>query len=329
MFRVALTALATLTALPAAALCTGDSYYDQLPIAQQADIATAAAATPYGEGLIWTATKDDTKLTIVGTIHIYDERLEPIRDRVAPALAEADLLMLETTDEEEAALQEALIADPGLYLINEGPTLPDLLPPDLWEQVSQAATDRGMPSFFVAKFQPWYLGLTLGIPACAIAELANGANGLDHMLMADAQSADIPVAALEEWNVLFDLLSEGSMEEQIAQMRLSLIDATAHQALTVAMFDAYIAEQPAVVWEMGRVAAINLTEMNADEAVAEMTAMQETLLIQRNRNWIPVIEGAAAIHDRIVVAFGAAHLPGDEGVLALLANAGWDVARAQ
>lgn len=328
MFRSALTALFSLTALPVFAACTGDSYYNTLTVAQQAEIATSAAATPFGEGLIWTAEKDGTELTIVGTIHIYDPRLEPIRDRVRPALNEATLLMLETTKAEEAALQEALIANPDLYLINDGPTMPELLPPDLWAAVSAAAADRGMPSFFVAKFQPWYLGLTLGIPACAIAELANGANGLDHMLMADAEDEDIPVAALEEWSVLFDLLSAGTQEEQIAQMQLSLIDAAAHQALTVAMFDAYIAEKPAAVWELGRVAAFDLVDIPDAEVETQMAVMEDALLIQRNHNWIPVIEAAAADHDKIVVAFGAAHLMGEFGVLNLLAQAGWALAPA-
>ena len=328
MFRKICTVVFAVISTPLAANCTGPSYFDQLSIAQQADIATSAAATPFGEGLIWTATKNETTLTLVGTIHIYDPRLEPIRERIRPALTAADLLLLETTDDQEAALQEALIANPDLYLINEGPTLPDLLSPDLWSDVVQAASDRGLPAFFVAKFQPWYLGLTLGIPACAIAELANGANGLDHLLMADAQAADIPVAALEHWNVLFDMLSAGTQEDQIAQMRLSLIDAAAHQSLTVAMFDAYIAEQPAVVWELGRVAAETLTELDTAEATAQMAAMQDTLLTQRNRNWIPVIEAAADQHDAIVAAFGAAHLPGTHGILALLKDAGWTLTRA-
>lgn len=327
MLHKFITVLSIICAGPVAALCAGDSFYNQLSIAQQADVTTAAAATPYGKGLIWTATKDDTTLTIVGTLHIYDPRLEAIRDRVA--LSDADLLMLETTPDQEAALQEALIADPDLYLINDGPTLPDLLPPDLWDQVVRAASDRGLPSFFVAKFQPWYLGLTLGIPACAIAEIANGANGLDHLLMADAQTADVPLAALEQWDVLFDLLSAGTQDDQIAQLQMNLIDAAAHQAVMVAMLDAYIAEDTAIVWELGRVAAETLTDMPAEQVTAQMAAMQDSLLIQRNLNWIPVIAEAAATHDRIVVAFGAAHLPGEQGVLKLLEQAGWALERQE
>ena len=53
--------------------------------------------------------------------------------------------------------------------------------------------------------------------------------------------------------------------------------------------------------------------------------MQEALLDRRNRNWMPVIEQATQAHDDVVLAFGAAHLVGDQGVLQLLEDAGWTI----
>lgn len=329
MFRAALTALVTLTTTPVFALCSGESYLTQLPADQRAQIDAAVAATPNADGLIWTATKDDTILTIVGTMHVFDARLQAIMDRVEPAIADADLLMVEATADEEAAMQAAFIANPDLYLINEGPTLPELLEPEIWDKVVQAASDRGLPSFFVAKFQPWYLSLTLGIPACAMAEIAQGVRGLDHMIIDAANTAEIPLQALEGWETLIDIMTDGTQEEQIELLRLGLIDAADQQALFVAMLDAYFSEQIAQVWEISQVAARNLTGLSEEEAAAQMAETQEMLLDTRNQNWIPIIEAAAQENDRIIIAVGAAHLPGDLGVLALLDNAGWDLATVE
>ena len=246
-------------------------------------------------------------------------------ERVEPALKDADLLMVEATANEEAAMQEAFIANPNLYLINDGPTLPELLAPEVWEKVVQAATDRGLPSFFVAKFQPWYLSLTLGLPACAMAEIAQGVRGLDHMIIDAAEATDIPLQALEGWETLIEILTDGTQEEQIDMLRLSLIGAEDQQALFVSMLDAYFSEQIAQVWEISQVAARNLSGLSEEEAAAQMAETQELLLDRRNRNWIPVIEEATEDHDNIIVAVGAAHLPGENGVIALLEQTGWTV----
>lgn len=329
MLRAALTAIATLTALPAFALCTGESYLSQLSAPLQAKIATAVDATPNATGLIWTASKGDTVLTIVGTVHVYDHRLDAVRARVLPAFKDADIMMVEATATEETAMQEAFIANPDLYLINKGPTLPDLLSPDVWEKVVKAANDRGLPSFFVAKFQPWYLSLTLGIPACAMAEIAQGMRGLDHMLIADAEAAGVSLQALEGWETLIDIMTDGTQEEQIDLLRLGLIDAADQQALFVAMLDAYFSEQIARVWEVSQVAARELTGMTIEDAAAQMAETQEMLLDTRNRNWIPIIVEAATKHDNIIIAVGAAHLPGEFGVIELLKDTGWTLERQE
>jgi uncharacterized protein len=54
--------------------------------------------------------------------------------------------------------------------------------------------------------------------------------------------------------------------------------------------------------------------------------MEKALLTGRNRAWMKVILPAAAGH-QIVVAAGAAHLSGPDGVLTLLAADGWRMTR--
>jgi uncharacterized protein YbaP (TraB family) len=67
--------------------------------------------------------------------------------------------------------------------------------------------------------------------------------------------------------------------------------------------------------------------MDAAVFDTQMAELEETLLNNRNRAWVPVIEAAAASHDQIFIAFGAAHLIGDQGVLSLLGDNGWTITR--
>ena len=327
MLRALLAALLTGLAAPAVALCAGDSFLDTLAPDALAAIETSAAAEPYAEGTQWDLTRDGTTLTLVGTMHVHDARLAALRDRALPALQQADLLLVEATAEEEMAMQAAFAASPDLFLITDGPTLPDLLPPEDWAQVQAAANDRGIPGFMVAQMQPWYLSLTLGIPACAMADLVAGKRGLDHMLIAEAEAAGIPLQALESWETLIDVLASSTMEEQLQALQLSLLPRETQQSLYVAMLDTYFAERTAVVWALGEVAARELTDLSETEAAEMMAETRDILLDQRNLNWIPVIEAAAATHDTIMVAVGAAHLPGELGLLELLAAEGWTITR--
>lgn len=327
MLRAALTAIVTLSAAPAVGLCSGESYLDRLTSSERASIAEAVADTPYAEGLTWTLTKGADTLTVVGTMHVYDARLEVLRDAVAPTLRDADILLVESTPSEEAEMQEAFAADPSIYLIRTGPTLPDLLPADIWAEVQAAAADRGLPAFIVSQFQPWYLSLTLGIPSCAMDDLAMGQRGLDHMLMTDAQGAGVPVKPLEGWETLIEVLASDPLDEQVEMLKMGLLPAKDQSAMFVAMLDSYFSEEVAAVWEVSQVAATALSDLPASETAQMMDEAEEVLLTDRNKKWLPVIAEATGQHDNIVIAVGAAHLPGDEGLLALLADDGWAVSQ--
>ncbi|WP_375254398.1 TraB/GumN family protein [Yoonia sp.] len=324
MLRYA-TALFSILALPAAAQCVGDSFYDLLGADQKAELEASVADLPYARGLTWAATRGEDTLTILGTIHVFDPRLAPIREKTGEALRSADLVMLEATPVEEAALQDMITTDPGRLFIVDGPTLPERLDEETWQLVSDAATQRGIPGFMAAKMQPWYLSLTLAIPPCAMQEMTSGLSGLDKMVIADAQAAGVPMQALEPFTVLFDLFEGQSIAEQIDMLRVNMLDPALQQQMFVAMLDLYFAEEVGKLWNMSRIAIAQTPGLDPVEGMAIFEQMQASLLDQRNRNWFEVIKEATASNDDIFIAIGAAHLIGDAGILQLLENDGWTV----
>ena len=329
LFRAVATAFLTLAALPATAACVGVNFLDRLTDAQRATLEASVVNMPYAEGLIWNAEKGADQLTIVGTMHIYDPRLEDLRGQLSYAVANADLVMLEATPEEEAALQELIISDPGRLFIVDGPTLPELLDEATWEMVASAATDRGIPSFMAAKMQPWYLSVSLAIPACAMDDILAGARGLDHMIIQDAEAAGTPMQALEPHTTLFDIFENEPVEEQISMLRVNMLIPELQQQMFVAMLDRYFAEDIGRLWEMSRIALSNVPDLDPEEASVMFDEMSEAFLDLRNQRWIPVIDEATQTNDDIVIAVGAAHLIGDQGILQLLENDGWTITRTK
>lgn len=327
LIRMITVAAMLFTAGQAIAQCTGPNYFEQLDSDQRAALDQAAAALPYAEGLVWDATRDDQLITLVGTLHVYDPRLEQMFDMIRADVANADLVLLEATPDDQRALEAMLVDQPDMFLITDGPTLPDLLDDDTWALLSAAATERGVPGFMAAQMQPWYLTLILAIPPCAMQDLIAGREGLDGMIGTLAQENAVPVRALESITTLFDIFQSGSTDEQIDMLRLSLASPDMQQQMFVAMLDSYFSGQVGRLWEMSRLAATDTPGLDPELGSAVFAQMEESLLDQRNRDWMPVIAAAMAEHDSIVAAFGAAHLIGEQGVLQLLENDGWVLQR--
>jgi uncharacterized protein YbaP (TraB family) len=329
MIRRALAAATLLVGLagPATALCVGDSYLASMSDQQRQALAEIVDATPYAEGLTYHATRGEDRLTVVGTMHIYDPRLEIIRTRVAADVRSADLVILEATADEEQQLRDLITTNPGLIFIVDGPTLPELLDEETWALLSDAASQRSIPGFMAAKMQPWYLSLLLSVPPCAMDDLMEGAIGLDKMIASDAAAAGVPVMAIEPFDTLFGLFDESPIDEQIDMLRINMLAPDMQSAMFVAMLDRYFAEDVGRLWEMGRIAMSDMPGIDPAEGQAMFTEMEEALLHARNLDWIPVITEATADHDDIVVAVGAAHLIGELGILQLLENEGWTISR--
>lgn len=327
MHRVIFAAMLFLAAAQANAQCSGASYLDTLPADARATLTSASAAQPYAQGLIWDGTRGDRQITLIGTLHIHDPRLAPLRDQIAADITSADLLWLEATPDDQRALEQMLANDPSRFLITTGPSLPDLLDPPSWAALSSAAQDRGVPAVMAAQMQPWYLSLLLAIPPCTMAALAQGHGGLDGLISDLAVANGTPMQALEPATTLFDIFDAAPMDQQLAMLRLGLADPALQEPVLVATLDAYFAQDVALIWALSRHAALNTAGIDRAQAAAVFAQMEQALLIQRNQNWQPVIAAASADHRQIVAAFGAAHLFGETGVLQLLANDGWALQR--
>lgn len=318
-----------LLAGPAAAACGGPSFLDRMAPEEAEALDRAAAAVPFGEGLLWRASRGDARLLLVGTLHLPDPRHDATAAALAPAVAEADLVLVEATPADQDALSRAVVERPDLFFLT-GPTLPDLLGEEDWGLVAAGARARGIPPFTVAKFRPAYLSMTLSLPACLMRDAAASGQllpGLDGQIIEAAEAAGVPLAPLEPWDTLFEVMNGMGLEEQLDMLRGAVLDAELGDAVTEASIDLYFEERVAAILALGPLAAATLPPERAAIAARGAAETEDLLLARRNAAWIPVIEEAAAGAPRVVVAAGAAHLPGEGGVLRLLERAGWTVER--
>lgn len=302
--------------------CDGPSLLDRLDPAARADLAAAVAATPHAEGLLWSARRGAARLLVVGTLHLPDPRHRATLLALAPALRTADLVLLETTPAEEADMARAVAVHPDLALSLDGPALPDRLDPAAWTAVAAAAQAHGMRPADAARLRPWLLTMALAAPPCAAIP---GRDGLDRMIQGAALADGVPVAALEPWDTLFRTFADDRLG--LEMLTLSLLDPEPAEALLVATREAYFGGRTAEAWELSRHAAAFRPAGLSPPDPAAFDRLEDALLSRRNMAWLPVIEAASATNPRLVVAAGAAHLPGEAGLLRLLEAGGWTLER--
>lgn len=311
----------------AAAACTGESLRDRLSPAQEQTLAAAIAATPYAEGLIFRAERDGQVVTLMGTLHVHDARIDALAARALPHLQDAGLALFEMTPEDEGRLAQAILSDPALIRLPAGQDLARMLPPATWAEVSGLLQERGLPPAMASGMQPWFLANLVAIPTCALGAAQAGQTGVDHALMAAAEDNAIPMAALEPWDSVLTIFDAMTFDDQVDFLQLSLVAPEVQDALFVAMTDGYFAGRIAEIWEMNTIALDFMPGVDADSGIDML--LQNKMLDARNHAWLPVIEEAAARHGNIFVGAGAAHLPGNEGLLALMAGRGWQITRLE
>lgn len=324
-------ALALLAAPAWAQHCTGEDLIARLAPEDQQWLSDRIADVPYHQGLLWQAQRGDQRLVIVGTYHFDHWLHEKTLARLAPELAQADRLMVELGPAEEAQMKAAITSDPSLMVNISGPTLPERLDAETWAELSRAMTARGIPAIMVSKMRPWYVAMMLGMSPCLIQQMTaqGAAKGLDWQLADLAQADDIPIEALEPWDTVMRMFDGLTPEEEIQMLTFSLPMANLADDYTVTMEKAYGEGDIWRIWEFTRLEAYRKTGLSAAEVDTMTAETEEILIFARNRNWIAPINAAAgeaaAKGKSVVVAFGALHLPAEEGVLRLLERDGWTI----
>ncbi len=314
----------------ASANCAGQNLYPSLPASERQALEAKAAQVPFSEGLLWRAEKDGVVSHLIGTFHVHLPEHAAMVARLEELTPKPEKVFLELTEEDQLGFQRHLTENPDSYLIQSGPSLIDRLGPDLWDRVVVQLEERGMPPFLAARYQPWFLGMTLMLPPCAFDVVKSGKKGLDQQIAAMAQSNNLPTASLDSIDGLLTMLASDPLEEQMEDLRwsLSLNTDLAAPDLMGTVIEMYLKETIQLIWEFNT----SETYKNAagDENKSRLTTLlkqaEDDLIIARNTTWARVLSTELA-QTPALVAVGALHLPGNHGVLKQLQNAGFTLTR--
>lgn len=315
-------------ALPQAVLaqgrCAGTDMIDALPLEGRDNLNEVVSKVPFPEGLLWQATKGDTVIDIFGTYHFRHAQTDAHLERLKPLLDEADKIYLEISNADQLQMQRDMATQADLMFITEGPTLPDLLGDDDWQKYSVEMQARNIPGFMAAKFKPLWASMMLGIGPCEAKAGAFDESGIDKLIGDYAETIGNPSRSLEDYKELVALFDDIPMDQQLEWIRLTLSWPGDADDMHYTIRERYLAEQIALTWEYSRLVSL---EYGGDNAEADFAMFSNLLLTKRNNDWIDVLSDEVEAGDRVVIAVGAGHLPGEIGLLYLLEKQGYAIER--
>ena len=302
------TLLASLSAaLPAAALA--------LFVAVAAAPALAAGDALYGKGILWKVQRDGGPSShLFGTVHATDPRLRELPEQVREPFVTARQVIFELPDDPQG---QARLAQS--MMLSDGRRLDDILGPDLFAKVVQAAARYGLAPQALRPLKPWALSTFLIFPPPELARIAGGEKVLDEWLRSEARRRGKAIYGLESFDEQIAIFNEMTEAEQIAMVTDLVADSARVEAQFAKLLRAYMKSDIGAIF-----AQMNDMSGISDKAAAER--FQQRLIYDRNVTMVTRMEPYLASGDAFV-AIGAAHLPGESGVLDLLEKQGYSVTR--
>lgn len=285
------------------------------------DAALEKSSLRHGMGRLWQVAREGTAPShVFGTMHSPDPRVLDLPAPVWRAFRDADSLYLELdlsgrSLDPQAVLRQMVQA----MLLTDGRTLDAIVGAELFVDTLTALRPYGVTKETLRWLKPWAVYELLNNAPAGIEPAETNGPFLDLWLAQQAQLLGKPIAGLETVAEQIAIFSEIAEDDQIALLRSAIGYATEHDIGPERLTRYYLA---------GDMAAIFRLWLEPARLVGPdfMAALVERLIDARNAVMVARLRSGLA-RGNAFVAVGAAHLPGEAGMLHLLEREGYQVTR--
>jgi uncharacterized protein YbaP (TraB family) len=256
---------------------------------------------------MWLASDADTRIYLLGTMHALPRGTDWDAARVGEAVSAADELVLELSPQE---------------LARAGDVFRTLAP-----RHAPLAVDKRLPQAALAGYRSlkledgdalddWAILVLMGQRAAERAKLSS-ADGVEAGLTTAFRKAGKPIGGLETAEAQLMLFETLDPKTQRAMLTRAAVRADG-AAETIGALTA--------AWMRGDVAAL---ERLINEDIDAVPAARRAIVTDRNGDWARWAKRRMERPGTVLMAVGAGHLVGADGVPTLLAAEGYEVRRVQ
>ncbi|WP_237246116.1 TraB/GumN family protein [Sphingopyxis bauzanensis] len=266
---------------------------------------------PQAKPAMWLVTDDDTKIYLLGTMHALPPGTDWDGGAVGQAIAAADELMMELSPQQAGAAGR---------IFRELATRAAPLPIEARLSGKPLARFRAFEAsggkLDADQLDDWAIVILIGQRAARDADLSPAA-GVERALTDKFRAAGKPIRGLESARgqlMLFENLDARTQRTLLTRAAVGANEAVDDVTKLTA------------VWSRGDVAAM---EQMVNDDVDAVPAARLAIVTDRNRRWAAWVKRRMAEPGTVMMAVGAGHLLGVDGVPAILEADGMRVTRVQ
>lgn len=263
--------------------------------------------------LLYEITRGNNTVWLLGSVHALRTSDYPLDSRIETAYTLAERIVLEVDPTE---LEPQHIGRIALELgrLENDRGLADIFSQHEHDELREGFATLGLDLRQFESYEPWFAALQLLSLNLARHGFATG-SGVDRHFAERAVSDKKETAGLETAREQLQLFDSLPMETQKTFLQEALEDS-----------DDFGKQMTDIVsaWRRGDIETL---EKLADEELGKDPELREALLSSRNRRWAKEIAGYLDDSRPTLVIVGALHLVGDDGVVELLREKGYEVER--
>jgi len=260
---------------------------------------------------MWQIDGASNSIYLLGSIHMLREKDHPIPSAIYAAYAQAEALIMEIDmDDIDPVAEQALATELGL--IQDGRALPDLMGPELYAEAESLAQKLQIPLKLLDKSEPWYAAINVEMMLLMRIGFSP-MHGIEFHLSEFAKRDNKEIFGLETTRQQLEFLDGLSPETQ----RDLLIQTLSESRKLTEVMDELV--------DARRYGDIEFLEKSLLVDMQEIDELHQTIVVNRNRNWVVKIQELLREKDDYLIIVGALHLVGKEGVPNLLSQRGLEV----
>ena len=262
---------------------------------------------------IWKIESDSNTVYLMGSIHFLKEADYPLDDRYDQCFEDAENVVFELNfDSTQTPAFQQYTVMKAFY--PQGETFQGSVSDSTFTLVKNKLLKLGVPVEKLNTFQPWFIAVTM--LSLNLQKIGFDPKlGVDMHFFERAKEAQKNIIGLESPEYQLDLLSTLGGEDQEDFIIQTIDQFDEMESVLHDLVDA---------WSNGDLEKL---DEFLNEGFEEYPALKQSLLIDRNYNWLDDVVEYTKDNEDYLVIVGSGHLAGEEGLIMLLEAKGYSVER--